>query len=127
MHPSIFLAQLIGPFIVLISIGMLLNLKVYRQIIEDFLKSTALIYISGLITFVTGLAIVLFHNLWVADWRVIITVFGWLTLIKGVWLVVLPANAVKISKVFTKNIKFVVIPWIAMFALGIFLIKRGYF
>ncbi|MFA5337823.1 MAG: hypothetical protein WC330_05785, partial [Candidatus Omnitrophota bacterium] len=83
MHPSIFLAQLIGPFIVLISIGMLLNLKVYRQIIEDFLKSTALIYISGLITFVTGLAIVLFHNLWVADWRVIITVFGWLTLIKG--------------------------------------------
>jgi uncharacterized membrane protein len=105
---------------------MLLNLKVYRQIIEDFLKSTALIYISGLITFVTGLAIVLFHNLWVADWRVIITIFGWITLIKGVWLTVFPAGAIKISKVFVKNIKFVVIPWILMFALGLFLIMQGY-
>ena len=30
-----------------------------------------------------GLAIVLYHNLWVLDWRVIITVLGWLAVIGG--------------------------------------------
>jgi hypothetical protein len=126
MEPSVFLARLLGPFIVLISLSLLINLKTYRQIIEGFLESTALIYVTGLITFVAGMAIVIFHNLWVADWRLIITVFGWITLVKGVWLTVFPAGAIKISKVFVKNIKFVVIPWILMFALGLFLIMQGY-
>ncbi|MCK9614886.1 MAG: hypothetical protein M0R48_05200 [Candidatus Omnitrophica bacterium] len=126
MNSSLFLARLLGPFIVLISISLLINLKTYRQIVEGFLENTALIYVTGLITFVAGLAIVIFHNLWVVDWRVIITVFGWITLIKGVWLTVFPANAVKISKVFVKNIKFVAIPWIVMFALGLFLVMQGY-
>ena len=30
-----------------------------------------------------GLAIVLTHNIWAADWRVLITLFGWLNVIGG--------------------------------------------
>jgi hypothetical protein len=30
-----------------------------------------------------GVAIVLTHNIWTADWRVVITVFGWLCSIGG--------------------------------------------
>jgi hypothetical protein len=30
-----------------------------------------------------GLAIVLTHNIWTADWRVLITLFGWLSAIGG--------------------------------------------
>lgn len=127
MDSSVVFAKLLGPFIVVISLSLLINLKTYRQIMEGFLENTALIYVTGLITFVAGLAMVIFHNLWVFDWRVIITIFGWVTLIKGIWLVVFPANAVKISKVFVKNIKFIAIPWIIMFALGAFLIMHGYF
>ena len=46
---------------------------------EEFLNSHALIYLAGIITLTAGLAIVLTHNVWAADWRILITVLGWLT------------------------------------------------
>ena len=39
---------------------------------------------SGIITMPAGLAIVLVHNRWSADWQVLITILGWLALISGV-------------------------------------------
>jgi len=39
---------------------------------------------TGYITFLLGLATVVAHNLWVADWRVAITILGWVTLFKGI-------------------------------------------
>lgn len=127
MDNSILFARYIGPFIVLIGLSIILNFKLYGQIAEGFIKNTALIYITGLITFVAGLAIVLNHNVWVGNWPVIITVLGWISFIKGIWLVAFPGSAGKISAVFIKNIKLVVLPWSVMFIIGIFLVMKGYF
>jgi len=126
MDNSTLFARFIGPYIMVIGIGLLFNLKVFLRIMEDFFKNSALVYITGLITFVAGLAIISFHNVWGMDWPVIITLFGWSALIKGVWLVVFPASSAKVSEVFVKNIKLAVIPWIIMLALGIFLTIKGY-
>jgi len=93
---------------------------------EDFFKNSALAYLTGLITFVAGLAIVLFHNLWVWDWRLIVTLFGWNALLKGAWLVIYPGSASKIANKFAKNMKWAVIPWIIMTAIGVFLMIKGY-
>jgi hypothetical protein len=41
-------------------------------------------YLSGLLSLLAGLAIVNLHNTWRADWRVIITVLGWLMTIGGI-------------------------------------------
>lgn len=127
MENSILLARFIGPYIIVIGIGLLLNLKYYQRVMEGFFKDPALVYITGLITFVVGLAVVLFHNIWAMDWRVIITLLGWNVLIKGIVLVVFPAAAAKITDKFVKNIKLVAIPWGIMLIIGIFLITKGYF
>jgi len=127
MDTSIMLAKFISPFIILIGVGMFCNINKYRQIAEDFQKNSALIYLTGLITFIMGLAILLFHNIWVADWRVIITVFGWLAFIKGALLIILPHTLIKMTNVYVKNIRLVVIPWIIMLAIGIFLLVKGYY
>ncbi|OGX18577.1 MAG: hypothetical protein A3K83_00330 [Omnitrophica WOR_2 bacterium RBG_13_44_8b] len=126
MDNSILLAKFIGPFIIIIGIGILFNTKIFLRIGEDFFKNSALVYISGIVTFLMGMAIVLFHNIWVADWRVIITLFGWSTLIKGAWLIILPGTLAKVSQIYLKNIKFLVVPWIIMIALGILLTVKGY-
>lgn len=126
MNNSILLARLIGPFISIIAAGLFLNLKLYRQIIDDFSKNAALVYIAGLISFIIGLTLVLLHNIWVLDWRVIMTIFGWITLIKGIWLIVLPGTLVKIAAAYIKNFRLVIFPWAFMFLLGIFLIFKGY-
>lgn len=41
------------------------------------------VYLSGVLMFVGGLAIVRAHNLWVWDWRVLVTLTGWCGLTLG--------------------------------------------
>jgi hypothetical protein len=90
MQRSIYLARLIGPVFAAIGIGMLLNGQIYRDMGEQFLASTALIYLSGLLALPAGIAIVLAHNVWAPDWRVLITLLGWLATVGGVFRIVYP-------------------------------------
>jgi hypothetical protein len=85
MTPSTFIARILGPVLIVIGLGLLLQTESFRAMGVEFLKSGALIYFSGLITIAVGLAILNVHNLWVRDWRVIITIFGWLSLIGGIF------------------------------------------
>ena len=78
---SLFLARLLGPIFVTIAIGVLVNGAVFRAIAEEGLRSHALIYLTGLFAITAGVAILLNHNVWAADWRVLITIFGWLAAI----------------------------------------------
>ena len=90
MQRSIYLAKLIGPVLLAIGASVLLNGAAFRTLAEQFLHSYALIFLAGVLTLVAGLALVLAHNLWVTDWRVVITVLGWLGVIGGFARVVLP-------------------------------------
>lgn len=90
MQTSLFLAQLIGPTLIVMGIGMLASLADWRAMAEDFLASPALIFVAGLLALVPGLAIVLTHNVWVLDWRLIITLFGWLGVIGGAFRILAP-------------------------------------
>ena len=78
---------------ILVAIGVLLNRAHYRQMMGEFLENSALMYFSGALSFLIGMALVIFHNLWVTDWRVVITLIGWMSLIKGVGRIVFPRAA----------------------------------
>jgi hypothetical protein len=90
MQRSIFLAKLIGPFLAVCGVALMLNADGFRSIGDEIIKSPAFIYLAGLLALVAGLAIVNTHNVWIADWRVIITLAGWLSLIAGVVRLVFP-------------------------------------
>jgi hypothetical protein len=83
MAASIFLAKLIGPLLVIVAAALLVNPVGFKVMAQDFLNSRALMFLSGFILVPAGLAIVLTHNVWAADWRVLITLLGWLALIGG--------------------------------------------
>ena len=78
MQTSVFLARLIGPVMLVIGLAVFANQRAFRDMAEEFLASRALMFLSGLLIMPVGLAIVLTHNIWTADWRVLITLFGWL-------------------------------------------------
>jgi len=90
VETSLFLAQLIGPVLIVIGVGLLLKKTEFREMATDFLSSRALIFVSGLLTLVTGLAIVLTHNVWEFNWPVIITILGWLSVFGGVFRILFP-------------------------------------
>jgi hypothetical protein len=83
MSNSLFLARLIGPVMLVVGLAVFTNPRGFRDMAEEFLAGRALMFLSGLIIMPVGIAIVLTHNIWSADWRVAITVFGWLCAIGG--------------------------------------------
>src|SRR5260370_24483393 len=66
-----------------VGLAVCANARGCREMSEEFLASRALMFLSGLIIMPVGLAIVLTHNVWTADWRVLISILGWLTAIGG--------------------------------------------
>lgn len=91
MATSILIAKLIGPVVLVAAIAMLANTKDLQEMARGFMEDRPLIYISGILAMLAGLAIVNNHNVWVANWPVIITIFGWASLIGGVIRIALPS------------------------------------
>jgi hypothetical protein len=98
METSLYLAKLIGPLMLVIAAAMLINQDNMRDMAADFLEHRGLIFLAGILTLLAGLAIVLSHNVWVAGWPVIITIFGWLSVIGGVFRVVFPDSVRSIGE-----------------------------
>ena len=126
MDTSIFLARLLGPSMLVIVAGLAVNRATYRALSREFLDSPALIYLAGLMTFVAGLAIVLTHNVWVANWPVLITIVGWLGVITGVARTVAPQRVAERGKTFAANHNFPYIAGGIWFLVGAVLCFFGY-
>lgn len=126
MENSIFLAKIFGPYFIIIALGGLFNPKTYQKVLEDFCKNPALLYLGGIFALIFGLLVVLFHNVWAANWTAIITIFGWAGLIKGIWLLIFPNTAAKFTQVYQKKTALLTIHLVIALALGIFLTAKGY-
>jgi len=93
MTTSIFLARLIGPFALALGLALVVQGSGFRTFAGEFMASPALIFLSGVITLPAGLAIVLTHNGWTPDWRVVITIVGWLAVVTGAIRMIVPQQA----------------------------------
>ena len=96
MDRSEYIARLMGPVMLIIGIGMIAGMLTegdgYSSILKEFIASRALIFVTGVLALVAGLAVVNAHNLWVRDWRVIVTILGWLFILRGVSNLVFPGT-----------------------------------
>ena len=92
MTTSIVFARFIGPVMLVAAVSMLLDRNAIRAVGEDFMNSPALIYLAGVLTLIMGIAIITFHNIWVMDWRLIITLFGYIAIVSGVFRMAFPTK-----------------------------------
>jgi hypothetical protein len=126
MQRSIYLAKLIGPVSVTMGVGMLLNAPIFRILAEQFLSSYALIFLAGLLTLTAGIALVLAHNVWVGDWRLIITLIGWLSVIGGMFRIVAPNLVVRIGGAVVSHGEVFMVAGFAVLVIGGVLSYFGY-
>ena len=107
MSNSVFIARLIGPVMLVIGLAVFANQRAFRELAEEFLASRALTFLSGLIIMPAGLAIVLTHNIWAVDGRVMITMFGWANLIGGAIRLAGPAYVMQTGRAMLKRPYFI--------------------
>jgi len=127
MANSIFLAKLMGPVALVLAISLFMHTEAYRAMAHEFLHSSALIYLAGLLTMTAGLAVVLTHNVWVANWPVLITLFGWLATIGGAVRIAFPDQVRTMGESMLRKPMTMTIGGAIWLAVGTVLCFFGYF
>jgi len=126
MTTSKTIAGLTGPTLVAIAAGMLLNIGSFPTLAEQVSRDPALIFLSGILLFVAGLAIVRAHNIWAGGWPVLVTVFGWLILLGGLARMLFPTQIAAIAAGVGRSTGLIVAATIVLLVLGAILSFKGY-
>lgn len=114
MEISILLAKIMGPTLILLSISEYRNISIWSDV------HPTLVYLNGLIWFIAGLVISVFHPVWVG-WVMVITILGWILMALGVFRMLFP-RAKQAGKGNFTNIIFTI-----QFLSGLFLSYKGFF
>jgi hypothetical protein len=90
---TIYLARFIGLFLLIVSLSMVLDRDSIIEMATALIDDRALLLIVGLIALGIGLAIVVGHNVWSGGLvPILITLFGWSQFLRGLALLLLPAE-----------------------------------
>jgi hypothetical protein len=88
---TIYLSRLFGLFQLILAMAEVARRSAMVESAAEIVNAPALLLISGMMTLAAGLAVVLGHNVWRGGaMPVIVTVLGWVLLIKGTALLVIP-------------------------------------
>ncbi len=123
MDVSIFLAKFWGWYLLIFFIILSFNPKRIKQLFND-LKDEKFLIVLAFISIVIGLLNILFHNVWESNWKLIITVIGWISLSIGLLLFIFPKRTVNWLEFM--NIKFVQVTYTLLFLIGLYLINISY-
>ena len=111
--------QIFSLVYIAVGIGILINPDFYKKLFEDFIENASVLYLGGITVLVVGYLILAFHNTWTKDLSVIITIFGWLALIKGILILIQPKIMIALSKAMVKKESILKIEAIAVIVLGL--------
>ena len=120
---STFLAEFWGWYLIIFFVILSFNPKRIKQIFED-LRDEKFLILSAFLAIIIGLINILIHNIWEPNWKLIITLLGWVSLFIGLSLFIFPQPTVTSLKTF--NVKFVQVIYILLFLLGLFLLNTAY-
>ncbi|MCX6719598.1 MAG: hypothetical protein NTV36_00595 [Candidatus Staskawiczbacteria bacterium] len=102
MQTANFLAEVWGISLVIVPLALLIKEKHIKRLFAK-IETEESLFMWGVVSIVVGLLMVLSYNVWAKNWQVIITIFGWLSLIKGLSLLFLPELIKKYAKKIENN------------------------
>ncbi|MDE2590333.1 MAG: hypothetical protein KGL95_11805, partial [Patescibacteria group bacterium] len=93
MDLSLFLARSWGLFIALICFGILLHKKRFASMVTKIDPAT--FFLIGMLILAVGVAQVVGFEIWELNWKGLVTLFGWASLIKGILIIFVPGYVEK--------------------------------
>jgi hypothetical protein len=87
---AVWISKFLGPLILALGIRMVLAPVGLQETTRRFLADSPLVLVSGILAMIAGLSIVNTHNVWVLDWTLIVTLFGWALVLGGATRILAP-------------------------------------
>lgn len=104
LETSIFLAQFWGSLMVITCAVFLIRKQVLMKEIMESSRDATFLLMSGYLAIMMGLITILMHNVWTLDWKGVVTLFGWIALIKGIAGIGYPEHVLKLTRIFKRNV-----------------------
>lgn len=120
MNQSLAIARVLGTLLLLLSTSLLVNRKFVQKKFDDSLKMGLLVLLSGIISLIIGLITLELNSVWSLDFRLIITLIGWLFFINGAFRLLFPQKALKLATKFIYS-RYSFIYHCILFTIGLFL------
>jgi hypothetical protein len=86
-----YLSRLLGVFLLVMAVSEWTQPGLLTVVAPAMLDQPALLWVSGTLTFASGLAIVLGHNVWSDPVAAVVSLLGWMMTIKGAAILLVPA------------------------------------
>jgi hypothetical protein len=118
MEKSKSIAGIAGPTLIVMVLS---ELKIWNPTLYET-QIVPLVYLSGVMLFITGISIVRSHNIWVAGWQTSVTIIGWLAILLGLIRMFFP----HLYKAQFNNNNVALITEVVLILLGIYLTYKAY-
>jgi hypothetical protein len=100
---TVSLALALGIYAIAIAIGMFRDPTKLGRILEGFKGNAALTFLTGALTYVLGVTVVIVHPSWDGWLAAFVTLMGWATIAKGLLWMVAPDGVLAIAGRFWRN------------------------
>ncbi len=127
MELTILLLKFWGFYLFLMGLSVLINKSTWKSFVSELSSNKHFTFLAGIFALIIGMLVVSYHNVWSGGFDVVIvTILGWLSLVKGVGYLLFPSKAVaSIARKFMEG-SFIT-PWAAIILiLGAYMLLSGF-
>lgn len=126
MAISIFLAKVLGLYLFIVGLWLLIRCRHAEAEVQGIMNAPGMLSLAAILGLIFGILIVVSHNIWHLNWTIIITLAGWLALVKAFFNLFLTDLAKRYFSWWVQNRKMMSVTNIIMIILGLFLMYHGF-
>ncbi|MCI5108492.1 MAG: hypothetical protein MRY49_01440 [Candidatus Pacebacteria bacterium] len=93
MSNTLMLTQIIGIYVLVASLSGLFYPERAKEALKEVTKSYIIPYFDGAIALIVGLLIILTHNVWNTLAETLVSLIGWLAILEGIAMLLLPQQS----------------------------------
>ncbi|MES1157047.1 MAG: hypothetical protein ABUL73_04620 [Alphaproteobacteria bacterium] len=126
-HPlaTLIAARILGPFLIIAGIALISRRDAIEAVADTLLRDDALALIAGFLSVLSGLVIIALHDHWRNFTQIIITLLGWISLLRGVAVIFAPDLVRRAIAYFVATPQIMPVAGLIMALLGLWLAFVG--
>jgi hypothetical protein len=120
------MARIVGPFLLILGAAVALRAQTMPLLAPALMQDAPLVFVTGFVTLAIGLVMIEAHNWWNSLAAIVISLFGWLTAVRGAVLLLAPDIAATIAGNALQSPTPALIAGVVMALLGVWLAFVGF-
>jgi len=125
MNVSVAITQVLGIIFAVMGLSVVIDRKEVSTALERVTQDRGFLWLWSFLILTMGAVIVVMNNVWTSGLPLLVTILGWLTIIKGAFLLLLPGPAISLYRKCNTN-GVLIFGGIVAFILGLVLLYLGF-